>query len=309
MTAACAIADGADGARPQAVAPPPRVLALLTSHNRRMLTQACLQSLDQAGRQSGVALEAVLVDDGSTDGTAEAVARQFAWVTVLAGSGDLYWCRGMHQAMAVGLQRPVDFLLWLNDDTVLRPDALQRLLQQHQRLSGQHGRPVAVVGATAGPDGRLSYGGAVAINRLRRFQFRPVWDAVEAVACEAMNGNCVLLPVALARAVGNIDPAFEHAMGDTDYALRLRAAGFALYVAPGFVGDCANNPPAGGFDDRSLPLRRRWQVMMGRKGLPWRSWLHFTRRHGGPLWPLYFGWPYLRVLLTASSRPRRPCGD
>jgi len=289
-------------------APRPRLVALLTSFNRRALTLAALDALHVAAESAQVALSAVLVDDGSTDGTADAVRERFAWVRVVAGGGDLFWCRGMHRAMAVGLGEAPDYLLWLNDDTLLRPDALVRLLGQQAGLAQQLGRPALLVGATAGPDGRLSYGGGRAVNRWRRFQYRSVWDAQAPLPCEVVNGNCVLLPLALAQQVGNLDPRFEHAMGDTDYALRTRRAGFPVYVAGGLVGDCANNPPSGTFLDDSLPLRRRWAAMLHRKGLPWRSWLHFTRRHGGLFWPAFFAWPYVRVLLS-SLRPRRQPPD
>jgi GT2 family glycosyltransferase len=110
----------------------------------------------------------------------------------------------------------------------------------------------------------------------------------------------VLVPMSVARQLGNIDASFEHAMGDTDYALRARAAGVPLYVASGFIGECANNPVAGGFTDRSLSLSQRWRAVMHRKGLPWRSWLHFSRRHGGLMWPFYFAWPYVRVVVSSA---------
>jgi GT2 family glycosyltransferase len=112
-----------------------------------------------------------------------------------------------------------------------------------------------------------------------------------------MNGNLVLLPIEIARAVGNLDPVYEHAAGDIDYALRARKAGYRLFVAPGFVGHCSHNPRAGSFLDRSLPFAERWKKIMSRKGLPPHTWRHFTRRHGGAAWPIYFVWPYFKLLV------------
>jgi GT2 family glycosyltransferase len=112
----------------------------------------------------------------------------------------------------------------------------------------------------------------------------------------------VLIPDAVARAVGNLDPLFEHAMGDTDYLLRVRRAGFAVFVAPGVVGYCSHNPVNGTFVDAELSFRQRWKMIMHRKGLPPRSWFHFTSRHGGMLWPIYFAWPYTRVMVDSLRR-------
>ncbi len=283
-------------APPESATPRRCVVAALTCFNRRAQTLACLQALQRSAQRAGVSPSAVLVDDGSTDGTGDAVRAGFPWVTVLAPPGPLYWNRGMHHALARAQDEPAEAVLWLNDDTLLDETALQRLLAQSDALQAQAGRPVILVGSTCDRAGRASYGGAVAASRLRRFRYRPVSSATAPARCEVMNGNCVLVPMSIARALGNVDPAFEHAMGDTDYALRAGRAGHALYVAAGFVGACEQNPVAGSFLDASLPLRSRWRLMMDRKGLPWRSWLHFTRRHGGWLWPAYFAWPYLRLV-------------
>lgn len=281
------------------VGPRARVIAVLTCFNRRLLTLACLAALEESSRVAGVDLSVVLVDDASTDGTAAAVRAQFPWVEVIDGQGDLYWNRGMHQGFARALSRDADHYLWLNDDTHLVPAALSMLLDQGDALRRREGKSVVMVGATVGRDsGKLSYGGRVARDRLRRFNYTLVWSEREPVPCQAMEGNCVLIPREIADKVGNLDPTFEHAMGDTDYGLRVQAAGYKLFVAPGIVGHCSVNPTGGTYFDSSLPLATRWRLIRSRKGLPVRSWLHFTRRHGGVLWPLHFAWPYARVLLS-----------
>jgi GT2 family glycosyltransferase len=279
--------------------PRARIIAVLTCFNRRQLTLACLDALAESSRAAAVDLSVVLVDDASTDGTAAAVRAQFPWVEVIDGQGDLYWNRGMHQGFARALGRDADHYLWLNDDTHLVPAALSMLLDQSDALRRREGKPVVMVGATVGRDsGKLSYGGRVARDRLRPFNYTLVWSEREPVPCQAMEGNCVLIPREIANRVGNLDPTFEHAMGDTDYGLRVLAAGYKLYVAQGIVGHCSVNPTGGTYFDSSLPLARRWKLIRSRKGLPVRSWLHFTRRHGGVLWPLHFAWPYARVLLS-----------
>ena len=286
----------------------PFVVANLTSFSRRDKTVTALAALAASAAAADVRLGAVLVDDASTDGTAAAVSGRFPWVRVVISPGDLYWTRGMHRAMAETLaaaEEP-DYVLWLNDDTTLLPHALATLIGTAVELENLHGRPSVIVGATADAGtGELTYSGQVARGRLRRFSFRKVHSPVEAVPCETMNGNVVLLPLAVVRAVGNLDPAFSHAGGDTDYGLRVHAAGFPLAVAPGIAGHCSLNSPAGGYTDRSAPLRQRWRHVLTRKGLPVSTWLPLTRKHAGWLWPLYFVWPYLKVLGTSLPGLRR----
>lgn len=275
-----------------------RATAILTSFNRKSNTLECLARLELAARRASIALDAVLVDDASTDGTAEAVVAAFPWVTLERGDGSLFWNRGMHRAQAIAMRREVDFLLWINDDTLVSDDALRSLTHTYEVLQARLGQPVIVVGATADrATGALTYGGQVAASKFRPFTYRKVWSSTEPVECETMNGNLVLLPMDIARVVGNFDPVYEHAAGDIDYALRARKAGYRVFVAPGFVGNCSNNPRAGTFLDPTLPFAVRWKKMMSRKGLPPRSWLHLTRKHGGPVWLIYFIWPYFKLMI------------
>jgi GT2 family glycosyltransferase len=284
---------------------PPIVIGVLTAFNRRTSTLDALARLEVSCRYAGIVPRAVLVDDGSTDDTAAAVRAAYPWTEVIDGDGSLFWNRGMHMAQARAMAYPHDYLLWLNDDTRLHPEAIGRLLETAEIVDKRHDKPCIVVGATADPlTGQTSYGGDIAHSRWRPFNYRRLGRTTEPVECHAMNGNIVLIPAAVVQSIGNLDPVFEHAMGDTDYALRARRAGFQVYVAPGHLGECTNNPTDGTYRDKRLPLTERWRKMLSRKGLPPRSWRHFTRRHGGLLWPLHFAWPYIR-LLADHARQRR----
>ncbi len=73
----------------------PLVVAILTCHNRRTLTLHCLERFC-AQNVRGVRLAVVVCDDGSTDGTAEAVRANFDdRVQLVEGDGHLYWAAGM----------------------------------------------------------------------------------------------------------------------------------------------------------------------------------------------------------------------
>lgn len=281
----------------------PKICAVLTCYNRKDSTLECLQLLESSAKQATVDLAAVLVDDGSNDGTADAVLANFNWVKVVHGDGTLYWNRGMHLGMEIAMAQNSDFILWINDDTHLYPDAIGKLLTTYDEGSKKNIMPVIVVGATADKmTGNLTYGGLVTTSIFRPFTFHRVWSETIAVECEAMNGNLVLIPKEIVNIVGNLDPAFEHALGDIDFAFRAKNAGYSLLVTPGFVGDCSHNPVTGTYLDASLPLGVRWTKMMSRKGLPIQSWLRFTSKHGGLFWPLYFVWPYLKLLIMGSMR-------
>jgi GT2 family glycosyltransferase len=275
------------------------VCAVLTCFNRREATLRSLACLEFAAKQAGITLSAVLVDDGSTDGSSQAVESTFDWVHVIPG-GDLYWNRGMRRGLAVATSRGgADFVLWLNDDTNLRPTALRQLLDTHHALRTRLGREVIVVGAAADEaNGHVTYSGRARGSLLRPLQFSIVYDPNTPSPCDTMNGNIVLVPMAVALDVGNLDDTFEHSMGDIDYGLRARMKGHPIYVAPGIAGYCSQNSLIGTHLDSALSFRQRWNRITSRKELPPRSWFILTSRHGGILWPIHFVWPYLKVLIV-----------
>ena len=106
-------------------AAPPRLTAVVPVRNRCQLT---LRFLDQMARQTYPNLRVLVVDSNSSDGTAAAIRAAHPDVRVLAASDDDYWAgatnRGLRQALAQGSE----WLLTINDDAVVAPDHIERLL-------------------------------------------------------------------------------------------------------------------------------------------------------------------------------------
>ncbi|WP_306190780.1 glycosyltransferase family 2 protein [Streptomyces sp. MK5] len=274
-----------------------RVVVLIACHNRRETTVRCLRSLiGQDGPEASVRV--LLTDDGSTDGTAHAVRAVWPGIQVLKGNGRLFWAKAM--ALAASAAGDYDFLLWLNDDVVLDPGALQHLLATHRLLSGPGNGDTIVVGCLRDPhSGAATYSGVRRRNRLHPVSFSTITAARRPVQAETMNGNLVLIPRRVVTTVGQIDARFSHGLADFDYGLRARTRGCTVWVAPGTLGTCPRNSPDGGWTDPALPVRERLRLVCAPKGLPPASWWRFTRRHAGPLWPMYWLSPYVRLLVGA----------
>ena len=203
------------------------IAVLITCHNRRQKTIHCLKNLFSCnGIEEVFNIVTYLVDDGSKDGTSESVKRLFPNVCIILGSGDLYWNRGMHLAWesAAASKKEIDYFLWLNDDTILSPNAILDLLPKHTNA--------IVVGSTKSElSNKITYGGFDQKSKLivPNGQFQP---------CESFNGNVVLVPYEVYRTVGNLDPVFQHAIGDIDYGYRAKKEGIKLLVAPYYSGFC-----------------------------------------------------------------------
>jgi len=275
----------------------PQVAVLITCHNRRAKTLSCLGALFQNLFPEGYSFDVFLVDDGCTDGSEQAVRVRYPQVKIIKGDGNLYWNGGMRVAFAAAIEQGFDYYLWLNDDTLLYPAAIQSLITASIDLGIKRGKSVIIVGSTQDPtDSQLTYGGVIRPNKWKTLSFKLITPKDVPVECETMNGNCVLVPHEIAKTIGNLEPRFIHAMGDLDYGLRAQCAGFAVWVMAGFAGTCSNNAVTGSYKDVSLPLTVRLHKMMQPTGLPLSSWRIFTQRHAGILWPVFWIWPYAKVM-------------
>ena len=263
-------------------------------HNRKPMTLRCLAALRDQDVE-GVDLSTVLFDDGSTDGTATAVAEEHPSTTVLRGDGSFFWNGGMRVALAHAVRDEPDFLLWMNDDTVIHNDALRNLLAAHDELMGRGEPPAVIVATVVDPrTGEVNYSGRRQ-DPVRRMAFDDVRATDRPVKVDTMNGNCVLVPRAVYAVVGNLEPTFTHSMGDYDYGLRVSAAGFGVWVAPGIQGTCPSNP--GFVPEVGGGVRQEFSRLRGTKHLPPSEWRVFVQRWGGVAWPAFWISPYLRRLV------------
>ena len=280
-----------------------RLAVIMTCFNRREITLSCLRAL------SGQTIDAdvYLTDDGSSDGTADAVKTSYPQVEILQGDGNLFWVGGMRLAFAEAMQKNYDYYLWLNDDTLLNSDTLERLLAIHQQLIEQGRQYSIVVGSTQDAlTGKASYGGAVKSRKWYSNKYEFLGSSQTLLECDTMFGNCVLIPNAVTKKVGNIDAAFIHSLGDLDYGLRAKSQGCSIWVAPGYVGTCSKNSIRNSWVDTKLSALERLKKVTQIKAFPLKAWTVFCSRHSGPFWLIYWFLPYFRALIGYKNLANSP---
>ena len=276
------------------------IAILLTCHNRRETTLACLTSLYEQELTEDVSFDVYLVDDGSTDGTAQTVRQHFPHVKILFGTGNLFWCGGMRLAWEEAAKGIYDFYLWLNDDTQLISNAIDDLVKTAALIKAKEFIDSIIVGSCIDPKTReYSYGGRF-LNKSEL-----ITPSEFPQECEMINGNIVLVPSNIFKCIGNLSPEFAHTSGDNDYGLRARKKGFKLWIAPGYQGLCSKNENMELWANKNIPLRKRLKLLHSPKGQPFYETYIFAKRHKGFLWPLDLVKLYLRVffpLLYSQSK-------
>lgn len=279
-----------------------RLVVVMTCHNRKETTLECLRRLKRQEIGNELSISAYIVDDGSVDGTYEAVKKYWPDSRLFLGNGELFWNGGMYLAFEKAMEECYDYYLWLNDDTFLFDDAISRLVNISSEALKCNGEKGIVVGSVLDKvGGKVSYGGVVRKSWLRRLHFKVLEPSNIPIECDTMNGNCVLIPDEVVRVVGNLDPFFIHNNGDFDYGLRAKKAHFSIWVAPGYFGVCCRNSIVQTCLDKNLSPFSRLKKMLDYKGLPIKQRKVYTQRHGGTFWPIYWVYPYLKVLIPSVS--------
>jgi len=275
-----------------------RIIALLAVHNRCELTLKSLENLfEQDGNGTLFDLTAIVVDDGSTDGTSAAIANKFPQVRLVRGDGSLFWCGGMCRAYEESADLKTDFYLLLNDDTFVYSDAIQRVLEAYKEKYTVKDAGHIIVGSTCAPSTKeLTYGGSERVSNWHPFRYNLVEPKDVVQPCDTFNGNFVLIPKLVIEKIGFLDSHYTHRIGDTDYGLTASEAGCKLWVTPGFIGECSKNSPKINWDSAVLSFSNRVKMLDSVKGMPVRESRRFYKKHGGVFWPLFWIMPMIRGL-------------
>jgi GT2 family glycosyltransferase len=108
-----------------------RISVVIVSYNSREFLLDCLQSVYAS--TGPIELQVFVVDNASTDGSAEAVRRAFPGCTVIANRDNLGFSRANNLAIA---RTSGDYVLLLNPDTVLAPDVLDKMTEYMEKNPG-----------------------------------------------------------------------------------------------------------------------------------------------------------------------------
>lgn len=216
------------------------VYVVVPIHNRLTFTRACLRSLTA---QSYPWIRIIVVDDGSTDGSARAIASEFPHVSVASGDGDLWWTGATNVGVRVALDSGAqgDYVLLLNNDTTVGPDYIASLVSVARR------NPRTIVGSVAidardgetivdgGPQLDWSTAKDGSLNVGRRL-CACLADGVMQTTPSALSGRGTLIPLACFFDVGMFCArCLPHYGADYEFTIRARRAGWHLvmsYEAP-----------------------------------------------------------------------------
>lgn len=220
-----------------------KIAVLLTCFNRKEKTLNALENLMQAFYtvSEKVSLKIYLTDDGSTDGTGEAVRAKYPEAIILQGNGNLYWAGGMRNSWREALKEDFDAFLLLNDDTNVFENVFQELLSVHTYSLEQYGCPGVYLGSTYDENTKeISYGGAKLTNKFM-FKYHFLTPNGKFQNCELGNANIMLVPKEVVNEIGILSEGYIHGVADYDYTLKAIQKNIPVLITPNYSGTCTDD--------------------------------------------------------------------
>lgn len=220
---------------------PPTLAVCIVNWNTREHLRRCLESLRRY--TADLQPQVVVVDNGSTDASAEMTAAEFPQVQLIANPDNRGYAAGNNQALAAV---EADFKLLLNPDVQVSAGSVQYLLE----FMTAHPRAGAVAPRLRYPDGRVQltcrsfptpdvvFYDALLLARLfprsHTFgKYRMSWWAMdEEREVDQPMASAFLLRAAALQEIGPLDEAFPIFFNDVDLCYRLKQAGWEIWFTP-----------------------------------------------------------------------------
>ena len=213
---------------------PAAVWAIVLTHGgAEEITAACIDSLDA---QDYAGLTVLLVDNASFDGSGERLRDRYPQIRYINTGGNLGYTGGNNRGMEHALAGGADFVLVLNNDTVLEPGCVSALMSS--------ARGIDRLGALApkilyyDDPARVWFAGGdysmvKALGHHRgELQIDDPGEAPRLDEISFVTGCCFLMPAGVAKTLGGFREDFFIYCEDVELSLRLQRAGLRMYYQP-----------------------------------------------------------------------------
>lgn len=209
----------------------PKVSIVILNWNGYDVTRECLISLSRIDYPNH---EISIVDNGSADGSPDKLTEEFPGIAMIRNKANLGFTGGNNVGICRALEENADYVLLLNNDTVVAPNFLSELIH-----AGESDQRIGLLNPKIlyfQPSDRIWYAGGsfniwkgIASHRGNREVDRGLYDLPEEVTF--VTGCAFLIKAAVIRKIGLLDDCLFYTCEDTDWTIRSLKAGFkGLYV-------------------------------------------------------------------------------
>jgi len=208
-------------------------------------TIRCLSSLGESDLED---ISVYIVDNGSKNAEAASLALKFPWTIVLPQEENQGYCGGNNIGIRRALTDGVDYVVLLNNDTIIPPNAITTLVSEFKKIPGAGAiSPVVILGEDLAGSAfiRSEWRPEIAEFSLNPdnqsyldVKDLPPWRSEWAYGC------CLLTSASVLDEVGFLDERYFAYFDEADWCWRLADAGYYSYVSPAaFIFHLSGNRP------------------------------------------------------------------
>jgi len=209
------------------------IAVVIVNWNGRSLLDSCLGSILE---QSPPPERIFLVDNGSTDGSAEHVRSAWPAVSVLESGSNLGFAGGNNVGIRTALTAGADLILLLNNDAQLLPGALEALVSALERGGPRVSAAAPKILYRSAPHiiwaagGRFDWWRGVVVDRGSNQRDAGQYDRPEEVP--SATACCLLVRSEVFREIGLLDQDYFMYFEDADFSARLNRASHTISYQP-----------------------------------------------------------------------------
>lgn len=207
----------------------PKVFVIVVNWNRASDTIECVRSLQDLAYSN---FEVVVVDNASVDGSVTALGVEFPDLAVVRNTKNLGYAEGNNVGVRYALSRDADYVLLLNNDTVVDKDLLHELVRVATSYPGaglvgpkiyDYGEPTTIWFAGASIDWSTGDSPHLGLGEYDAGQFNRV------IAVDRLTGCAMMVGREVFERVGLFDPRYFLYYEDVDLCVRAAKAGYKSY--------------------------------------------------------------------------------
>lgn len=211
----------------------PKVSVIILNWNGKRFLDTCLTSL---AKVTSIPLEVILVDNNSSDGSAEYVRKKFPNVTLIASRENNGFAKGNNIGAAKATGK---YLLFLNNDTKVTPDFLIPMVEacEKDKTIGciqPEMRVMKTPNLLDEAGAYLTFTGLLYHYGYRKNHSMAVYKNTREIF--SAKGACIFIPKSVFRTAGEFDESFFIFFEETDLCHRIWLAGYrVLYMPKSFI--------------------------------------------------------------------------
>jgi len=212
------------------------IAVVIPTFNRKKQLQILLNSLMRQ-KICNINLITVVVDDGSTDGTAKMLMEYFPEISVLTGTGNWWFTRSLNEGIKYSLKFNPEYILTLNDDCFIEDDFVQRLV--NSVADKPFGSVVCASNFTRSEPHLILFSG---VKKITRWRMKHNWHIppMQKIELKDLRGvhdtltvwtRGLLVPTVTMLKLNLFDERFVQYGSDEDFGYRVVKAGIPSFVS------------------------------------------------------------------------------